>query len=173
MDFRKKFIFDILQAEKIIDPMYAVGFLKEHDSNVTCSRDLDELLSNTDAQNIPLAKVIAYLKQGLPLIKFMGDFYDTDGSSICRCMYLTDGEWIWPNYYVHYLRKYPNMMVPELFLQHVEVKVSVTDLPYDEKMYAELMIAKLLGLRIPEQSLPKIRKIQHLIDEKGENVVCC
>lgn len=153
--------------------MYAVGFLKKHDSNVTCSKELDELLSATDAENINLAKVIAHLEQGLPIIKFMGDFYDTDGSSICRCMYLTDGEWIWPGYYVHYLRKYPNMVVPKLFIDHVEISGGIKDLSHDEKMYAEMVFAKLNGIRFPEQSLSKIRKIQHLIDEKGDSVVCC
>jgi hypothetical protein len=153
--------------------MYAVGFLKEHDENVACSKDLNELLSDTGIDDIRLAKVMAYLDLGLPLVKFMGDFYDTDGSIICRCMYLTDGEWIWPNYYVHYLRKYPNMMVPKEFIEHIELKESVRNLPQDEKIYAELMILKLIGVRIPREGLPAIRKIKHLIDANGEAVTCC
>lgn len=152
--------------------MYAVGFLKKHDSYVTCSKDLNELLSDTNAENLHLANVIAYLEQGLPLVKAMGDFYDTDGSEICRCMYFTDGEWIWPGYYVHYLRKYPNMIVPTQFIEHVELKKSVKDLPRDERLYAEMMIFKLIGVRIPK-GLPNIKKIQYLIDAKGEEVVCC
>jgi len=86
-------------------------------------------------------------------------------------MYLTDGEWIWPSYYVYYLEKYPNIIVPKIFLDHVGTKKSVGEISIEERYYAEYMTCLLLRVTVPK-SLKSLQKIQHLIETRGEELIC-
>ena len=151
--------------------MNVIGFIKSHDSNVDCSKDLNDLLSNPIVDSVHLGKVISYLEQGIPLLKFMGDVYDSAGNSLGRMMYLTDGEWLWPSYYSRYLQRYPNILVPQVFLDHIDAKKNVHVLTPDEKLYAEYILIKLLKIKIPHQSTPKVKSIQYLIDARGVDII--
>jgi hypothetical protein len=148
-----------------------IGILKDFDSGITCAKALTELTAAPMAENAYNASFISYLKQGVPVIKLLTSDDDADGTPIGQRKYLTDGEWIWPSYYVYYLEKYPNIIVPKIFLDHVNAKKNVSAISYEDRLYAEYMALILLKVRIPK-GLESLKKIQHLIQSRGEEIVC-
>jgi hypothetical protein len=64
------------------------------------------------------AFVIAYLKAGEVRTRWRG----ISGCAICHCHNgstdLTDGEWVWPQGYAHYLEKH-GVKPPAEFIEHV------------------------------------------------------
>ena len=151
--------------------MNVIGILKDHDPNIKCAKALEELTYAPMAEKIYNEQLISYLKQGIRTFKLLASDDDADGTPIGQRMYLTDGEWIWPCYYVYYLEKYPNIMVPTIFLDHVNAKKSVPAISTEDKMYAEYMTAILLRITIPK-NLESLKKIQHLLEARGEELVC-
>jgi len=151
--------------------MNVIGFLITHNPEIKCARDLEDLFSGATVDQTDLEQVILYVRQGIPTIKFMSDVCDTDGKSMGQLMYLTDGEWIWPGYYVYYLAKYPGIKVPKVFIDYVNTKKSVPALSREEMFYAGYMTHKLLTPGFPGNRKP-LRKIQHLIEARGEAFIC-
>lgn len=111
------------------------------------------------------------LNRGGRTFKLLTSDNDANGTPIGQRMYLTDGEWIWPSYYVYYLEKYPNIIVPTIFLDHVNAKKSVPAISIEDKLYAEYMTAILLKITIPK-NLESVKKNQHLIETRGEEIIC-
>ena len=151
--------------------MNVIGILKEHDPNFKCAKALEELISGPITERIYNEQLISYLKQGIQTFKLLWSDDDADGTPIGQRMYLTDGEWIWPSYYVYYVEKYPSIIVPGIFLDHVNAKKNVPAISVEDKLYAEYMIAILLKITIPKNLKP-LKKIQHLIEARGEELYC-
>ncbi|WP_038007735.1 hypothetical protein [Terrimonas ferruginea] len=63
--------------------------------------------------------VLAYLKRGELCVPLMGGAEDVDEEMIGLISIYTDGEWLWPKYFINYLEKYPNFKIEEEFVQHV------------------------------------------------------
>lgn len=151
--------------------MNVIGILKEFDPEIKCAKALEELTYAPTDERTYNEQFISYLKQGVRLFKLLTSDDDADGTPIGQRMYLTDGEWIWPSYYVYYLQKYPNIIIPTVFLDHVNVKKSVPAISIENKLYAEYITALLLGIRIPE-NLDSVKRIKHLIEVRGKEIIC-
>lgn len=151
--------------------MNVIGILKDHEPENKFAKALVELTYAPMAESTYNEQLISYLKQGVRTLKFLASDDDADGTPIGQRMYLTDGEWIWPSYYVYYLEKYSNIAVPKIFLDHVHSKKSVPVLSREEMFYAGYMTHKLLTPGTQENKNPP-RKIKHLIEAKGEELIC-
>lgn len=87
------------------------GFLTNIDKNII-GHSFDQLLSNERIQASEKRAFIQYLKNGIRIADsptYLRD--EIDGAAIGGTSYYTDGEYIWPNYYVYYLNKYPGVII--------------------------------------------------------------
>lgn len=151
--------------------MNVVGFIMEHDSNLECAKELSDMRTGEPLSDDILDKLIVYMRQGIQMMKTISTRYDTDGEDTRARSYMSDGEWIWPEYYAFYLKKYPGIQVPQAFLDHVLSKEGVMKpLSDHEGLYANYMLLILLKIKIPHKS-PNLKLIQYLIAERGEELI--
>lgn len=117
--------------------MKTIGFLSRHCRD-DFAEDFEELTSSGEPHP-NRKKVIDYLKSGVLCVPLMGAVLDedetkgldsNDDSFFGYLSVYTDGEWIWPAYFISYLEKYPNYKVSHEFVQHVlkqrDTKVKVS-----------------------------------------------
>lgn len=77
-------------------------------------------------------------------VPFMGIAQDEDDNDIGYIAVDTDGEWLWPEYFVNYLEKYPNFKVEDNFVQYVlqhkdrEIVVSEEEISKLEKEFCRI-----------------------------------
>jgi hypothetical protein len=153
--------------------MKAVGFLHKHDPHISCSKELTNILSIHCNEDRNLKLVASYLKKGIPVIKYISELYDKDEELIGPNIVYTDGDWVWPGYYIFYLNKYKNLMIPEAFLKHISNKGDAKDISVTsaEKNYVEYMLAKLMNAKmLPDNNLPF--DVQLLLNSKGDSIEC-
>jgi len=98
--------------------MKFIGFVKEHGDDPFAHKLKPYYLSGNDI-NPHRETVIEYLKKGMLCVPFMGIAQDEDDNDIGYIAVDTDGEWLWPEYFVNYLEKYPNFKVEDNFVQYV------------------------------------------------------
>jgi hypothetical protein len=98
--------------------MKFVGFIKEFGTE-SFAKDLEEYYLNIDVENTYRQDIIQYIENGVMCVPFMGLVEDADEELMGHLAVATDGEWFWPEYFVNYLKKYPNFKVEEEFVQHV------------------------------------------------------
>lgn len=105
------------------------GFVKEHD-NCKISNSITDLIID----DIPIHKkqkeVLEYLKKGVLAVPQMGCVDDAmnplfgtddynDNSFIAYYACYTDGIWLWPQYIIEYIEKYPHIKLDANFVKHV------------------------------------------------------
>lgn len=105
------------------------GFIKEHD-DYDMSKNIDELISNSTIVDDNLNDVLKYLQKGVMAVPLMGcvenakdplfgtDNYDDENFIAFNIIY-TDGTWLWPQYIIEYIKKYPNIKLNQDFVKHV------------------------------------------------------
>lgn len=105
------------------------GFIKEHD-DYDMSKNIDELISNSIIVDDNLNDVLKYLQKGVMAVPLMGcvenakdplfgtDNYDDENFIAFNIIY-TDGTWLWPQYIIEYIKKYPNIKLNQDFVKHV------------------------------------------------------
>src|SRR4028118_1969296 len=98
--------------------MKTTGFLILHDKNFDGSKDLKESLHG-EQNDIYRDKIINYLESGYSFTGVPLMLHDDEGVAFNGLEYLTDGVWIWPNYYAYYLKKYPSMKIEEEFINYL------------------------------------------------------
>jgi hypothetical protein len=151
--------------------MNTIGFLTIHNPGNPCSKDLNSLLATKQDKEEPL-EIIAYLNKGIPVIQFISSLYEKSGELIGPNVICTDGLWIWPGYYSYYLKKYPQILVPEAFKEHVKSNGQrEIGLDQNEKKYAEYVIAKMLGVKISDRTI-QLSGIGEMIELRGGHVAC-
>jgi hypothetical protein len=152
--------------------MNVIGFIKDHDPHVKCSKEIKNLFSDKVISKERLLEITAYLKNGISIVRFISDVYDTDGEHIGPNIIYTDGLWVWPSYYTFYLNKYPQILIPEKLQSHIDLNNrKVISLSQDQKMYMEYMTAVMLGIKLPAgYKIPE--EIEILIKEKGNAITC-
>lgn len=159
---------------KFLNPnnMKAIGFLKNHSPEIKCSIDISELLVEQVNNPEILLKSITYLENGIIVIPFTLWLTDIDGENIGPYIIYTDGYWMWPSYYSFYLKKYPNIYIPNEFIIYIQKNQNSTlKLSVDEKSYAEYLTIDLLKIRMPHNWKPN-ESLQKLIKERGGYVEC-
>jgi len=99
------------------------GFIKEHDKGEYSESISDLLLPGIE--NPERKNVIDYLKKGVLCVPLMGTIEDAkdnnDDSFIGYCAIYTDGVWLWPQYIISYLEKYPTMKIDTSFISQVRL----------------------------------------------------
>lgn len=105
------------------------GFIKEHD-DYDISKNIDELIPNNSVVDNNIDYVLEYLQKGIMAVPLMGcvenakdplfgtDNYN-DENFIAYNMIYTDGTWLWPQYIIEYIKKYPNIKLTQEFVKHV------------------------------------------------------
>jgi hypothetical protein len=124
--------------------MKVIGMLKAYDNGADDSRFLAEYLGEEKIDKELLLKIIRYLKEGKPVVGLMewwfdfedyGDSYsegegfnddieddsDDNARSIGGAGYYTDGKWVWAEYLVYFLEKYPNFKLDNEFLSDLKI----------------------------------------------------
>lgn len=127
------------------------GFVKEHDE-YSISKSIHELVLDGNSVNVHKDEVLKYLQKGVMAVDLMGgcenaknplfgtDNYNDD-SFIAYFACYTDGIWLWPQYIIEYIKKYPHIKLDIDFVNHViknknnEVKVSEQECSKIEKEY--------------------------------------
>lgn len=119
--------------------MKFIGFISEHD-NYSFAKERSFYFNGKDVDaNMQL--VLDYLKRGELCVPLMGGAEDVDEEMIGLISIYTDGEWLWPKYFINYLEKYPNFKIEEEFVQHVlknkdkEIEVTEEDVSKLEKEF--------------------------------------
>ncbi|REC48840.1 hypothetical protein [Chryseobacterium pennipullorum] len=104
------------------------GFIKEHD-DYSISKSIQELVSNNSTIDSNKDRVLDYLQKGIMVIPLMGfvenakdplfgtDNYDDESFVAYNAIY-TDGVWLWPQYILEYIKKYPNIKLDPEFVKH-------------------------------------------------------
>ncbi|RXK83259.1 hypothetical protein [Filimonas effusa] len=110
-------------------PIKLVGFITEHDKYIPGAAVFKDVLNSTpvnaftDRQRADNKKLMTYLEQGCFLTGWMGYVADLQTRELIGPdAYFTDGVWIWPSYFPHYLKKFLYMEINEAFLDHLRAK---------------------------------------------------
>ena len=101
--------------------MKTVGFLTLYDKTYKGSEDLKTMISAPRAYS-NLDKIINYLESGHYFADPLVFLDDDEGLPLPDIGYQTDGEWIWPNYFPYYLKKYPNYEIDKEFIEYLNEK---------------------------------------------------
>lgn len=151
--------------------MNGIGFLTIQDQGNPCARDINSLFS-VELQTEELPDIIAYLNKGVPVINCISSLYDESGELIGPNVICTDGLWIWPGYYIYYLKKYPQIVVPKAFIEYVRSKgQNEINLDLNERKYVEYVVARMLGMRISDNTI-RLSGISEIIEQRGSRVNC-
>ena len=116
--------------------MRFIGFLKSNDKNIDAGKNIEEMFVEEDYNEEYRAQVIEYLKNGVWLVAIMTMSKDEfDGQFIGDGSIYTDGEYIWPAYYIGYLSKYKNFYIYPDFYEHImRNKFIIPDISKSERI---------------------------------------
>ncbi|HEY9258050.1 hypothetical protein [Chitinophaga sp.] len=152
--------------------MNVVGFLHVHDPHIACSKDINDLFSDSLLNNEKLPEISNYLENGVSIVRYISNLYDTDGELIGPNIIYTDGLWVWPSYYSFYLKKYPQILIPEELQSRIGLNLGkIISLSQGEKGYIEYLTGKMLGIRLPS-GYKLSPDISTIIKERGDTVTC-
>lgn len=102
--------------------MKFLGYLKRYDANVQFAENLNSYRRGNVINQQDLERIIEYLKNGKLLWTWMEYWVDDEEKSIGGASYYTDGEWVWPLYFIHYLEKYKDFKIADEFIDYVKAK---------------------------------------------------
>src|ERR1700709_465314 len=95
-----------------------IGFIKKYDININTAKNLSEMLLEEKADVKIKNAIINYLSTGIFLCGALSYIYDDDGNPIGNLDYYTDGNFIWPAYYLYYLKKYENFEINKNLIEY-------------------------------------------------------
>lgn len=155
--------------------MKIIGFLEIHNPEVKCSKNIEDLSIACDVNYSNLESnylVESYLALGIPIIKMISPVYDIENNLIGSYTINTDGVWIWPSYYSYYLKKYPNIKVPNDFINHIKLNnAKLIEVSPLELKYVGFVVSKLLGIKTSINKEAML-DINALVLERGEEIEC-
>lgn len=100
--------------------MEYLGFIKEFDKNIRSGKNFSEMFSTENYSNTLRERIVSYLESGNFFGGAMSYIYDFDRQAIGNLNYYTDGTYIWPSYYIFYLKKFNNFVIDEQFITYLE-----------------------------------------------------
>ena|SRR5689334_20566463 len=121
--------------------MKYVGFITRFGPRRPGAKDLPEMLQEQNEDDGLRNVIIDYLSAGHFLFGWMSFLREEDGTPIGNNDFFSDGVYVWPLYYLYYLKKHPNLEIDEEFIDHVRnnnfiiPKVSKESLLALEKQY--------------------------------------
>ena len=98
--------------------IHYIGFIKAYDTNICTAKSLSEMLMPHKVEIESKDSIINYLSSGIFLCGAMSYIYDEENNPIGDLNYYTDGVFIWPSYYLYYMRKYDNLEINKDFIEH-------------------------------------------------------
>ena len=102
--------------------MKFLGYIKRYDSNLRFAKSLNSYRGANVINREDLESILEYLKNGELLWTWMEYWVDEEDKSIGGATYFTDGEWVWPLYFIHYLEKYKDLKIANEFIDHVRAR---------------------------------------------------
>lgn len=88
-----------------------VGFNIEREPLIRSSVEFSKMFVEHKYNSSDRAKVIACLEDGVFLTGAMLYIYDDEKKPIGNLDYFTNGRFVWPIYYLYYLKKYDNFYI--------------------------------------------------------------
>jgi len=154
--------------------MKVIGFLKNYNPELHCSRNLFDLFAPAVAEEQKRSAAIEYLNNnGSRIVSFISNIYTDEGELIGPYIIYSDGIWIWPSYYSFYLNKYPQIYVPEefqLYIQGIDRAREKIEFTQMDKQYVGFIVSKMFGIKISNN--PVHAEIQNIIIERGDSIEC-
>lgn len=100
--------------------MQYTGFIKEYDK-ILAEKNIDYFFGKKDIDKDLLEMVLNYLSHGVNIVSWMHIIYDLRSNEIIGEGHgiETDGFWFWPSYLPYYLKKYPNFIIEDNFLNYL------------------------------------------------------
>lgn len=108
--------------------MQYFGFIKEHD-DYPISESIHQLIMDDNPISTHKDDVLEYLQKGVLAVSLMGCIdgdaknplpeEETDDSFIAYYACYTDGTWLWPQYIIEYIKRYPYLQLNPEFITHV------------------------------------------------------
>lgn len=108
--------------------MKYLGFIKEHD-DYPIAESIHELIMDDYPISPHKDDVLEYLQKGIMVVPLMGcvdgdaksPLFGTeiDDSFIAYHACYTDGTWLWPQYIIEYIKRYPNIQLDSEFIEHI------------------------------------------------------
>jgi hypothetical protein len=125
--------FSILIKNKSMNYLF-IGFDKKIEPLIRSSQVFDSMFSEKPNNESVRIKVIQYLEKGTFLTGVMSYIYDNEKLPIGNLDYYTDGIFIWPVYYLHYIKKYDNFFIDERLIEHI-----IDDASAEENVNSEML----------------------------------
>lgn len=97
--------------------MELVGFINEH--NPSFSKTYSDFRKQFNVES--KQEILSYLKKGIPIAtttQLISSLINDNQTILGGIVYLTDGNWIWPNYLSHYV-EHDSIELPRQFLEHI------------------------------------------------------
>lgn len=100
--------------------MEYTGFIKEYDG-ILSNKNLSDFFNGDSLDQKIVEKIINYLSHGINVISWMHIIHDLQSNEIISEGHgvETDGSWFWPSYLPYYLKKYPNFVIENKFLNYL------------------------------------------------------
>jgi len=100
--------------------MKNLGYMKRFDPKWPGAKELSEMVVGDKPDENLRNAIINYLSAGNFLFGWMSFLREEDGTPIGNNDYFTDGVYVWPLYYIYYLRKFDNLQIDTDFIDHVK-----------------------------------------------------
>ncbi len=97
--------------------IYYIGFITNYDPNISTAKKLSDMLLPNKVDELTKEAIIRYLSYGIFLCGAMSYIYDDENNPIGDLNYYTDGAFVWPSYYLYYLKKYDNLEIDKKFIE--------------------------------------------------------
>lgn len=95
-----------------------IGFLNDTPFSLNKEQYFNQEFIGTSAD---FDLLVEYLKNGECIMNLLLTYTDVfDGEYIGPYSIYTDGEFVWPSYFVFYLEKYKNIYIDDLFLKKIK-----------------------------------------------------
>jgi len=151
--------------------MNIVGFISEHESisRPNLGIPLKELFNGLEITPSKLSKIIDYLQNAKCLISKTLFFFDTENNPIGSYIIYTDGKWLWPSYYVYYMKMKSRILIPNDFIKNIESNNFINPILTDEEVHnAELYYMRIFPPSKSANVRPKIEELGLL--NKKDNI---
>lgn len=123
-----------------------VGFIKQVDE-YNFAKDIAEMLIESK-ENLDRQLLINYMEAGKLCVAWMSAVEDildpNDENFVGYGAVYTDGQWVWPQYIVEYLKKHPNIHLNVEFTEYVknnlnkEITLSNAEIKKIEQAYYDM-----------------------------------
>ena len=114
--------------------IYYIGFIFDYDPNISIAKKISEMLLPVKVDRGLKEDVIKYLSSGTFLSGAMSYIYDDENKPIGDLNYYTDGVFVWPSYYIYFIKKYDNFEITKALIDQAKKSNFLSDEVSREKL---------------------------------------